>query len=311
MAMDKQALVAMLNQDFADEHISVIRYLIHAYQVGEDSPLGSMLLAMAREEMWHVDWLGDLLGELGAEPNMVPGVYPHDPTSNASLLRSYIAWEENLIVAYKKQADLVDDPEIKQVLMQQSIESAVHSRRFADMLRKLGPEAEQPLAFGDPGEFSPAMLGRMQSEMGDEYQLVLQHLRDSFAFEDECTASKELELTAMRHMKHLSHFAESLAEAGQNPQFIPPPITPHSTIQAALQTNLELTRAAEARFESLSHDSDLAEHTGLQIEVQQMINQEKFLAERLDEMLEGWPTTPPNPLGQFTVGSLFQDPHKE
>ena len=64
--MDKQALIDMLNKDLADEHISVIRYLIHAYQVGEDTPLGSILLSMAREEMWHTDWLGDLIGELGA-----------------------------------------------------------------------------------------------------------------------------------------------------------------------------------------------------------------------------------------------------
>ena len=112
----------MLNADLRDEHASVIRYLIHAYQVGEDTSLGALLLSMAREEMWHMDWLADELGEMGAEPTMKQGVYPHDPTSNASLLRSYIEWEEGLVVAYAEQAAEVDKPDIKRILMQQSKE---------------------------------------------------------------------------------------------------------------------------------------------------------------------------------------------
>ena len=67
----------------------------HAYQIGEGTPLGAMLLSMAREEMWHMDWLADEIGEMGAEPDMTPGVYPHDPASNGSLLRSYIEWEDS------------------------------------------------------------------------------------------------------------------------------------------------------------------------------------------------------------------------
>ena len=38
--MDRNELIDMLNKDLADEHASIIRYLIHAYQVGEDTPLG-------------------------------------------------------------------------------------------------------------------------------------------------------------------------------------------------------------------------------------------------------------------------------
>ena len=65
--MEIDALITMLNKDLADEHASIIRYLIHAYQVGEDTPFGSMLLSTAREEMWHMNWLGDEIGELEAE----------------------------------------------------------------------------------------------------------------------------------------------------------------------------------------------------------------------------------------------------
>jgi bacterioferritin len=316
---EKQALVDMLNKDLADEHISVIRYLIHAYQAGEDTPLGAMLLSMAREEMWHVDWLGDVIGELGVEPNMVPGVYPHDPTSNASLLRSYIAWEENLVALYAEQAEHVDDPEIKRVLMQQSVESAIHKERFAEMLEKLGPEGEEPLAYEETGAFSPAMLGRLQGEMSEEYKLVLQHLRHAFVFEDEEAVSGKLELTAMRHMKHLSHFAEELAESGREPQFTPPALDMSGDIESALQADVKLTQEARDRFVQLSQDAELAEHRGLKIEVDHMVNQEAFLEATVEELLEGVqasePEQPPaepesgpeeGPGDEFTVGSLLE-----
>ena len=128
--MDKQELIAMLNKDAADEHASIIRYLIHAYQVGEDTPFGSMLLSTAREEMWHMNWLSDEVGEMGAEPDMRQGVYPHDPTSNASLLRSYIEWEKNLLVEYREQAAQVDLVE--------------PLARFRPRMVKMAPPGERP-----------------------------------------------------------------------------------------------------------------------------------------------------------------------
>ena len=300
--MDKQALIDMLNADLRDEHASVIRYLIHAYQVGEDTPLGAMLLPMAREEMWHTDWLADVIGELGAEPDMTPGVYPHDPTSNGSLLRSYIEWEERLVKLYAEQAEGVSDPEIKRVLLQQSRESNIHKQRFAATLAKLGAAAEEPFAYGDPAKFSPEMAGRLQGEMTDEYKLVLQHLRHAFVLGADCPVSSKLELAAMRHMKHLSHFAESLAEAAHEPKFDPPPLDMSRTVEPALQSDLQLTHTARDRFTHLSQEAELTEHPGLKLEVENMIIQEEFLAATIHELQESEPAPP---AGQLTVGSLM------
>lgn len=322
--MDREKLIAMLNKDLADEHISVIRYLVHAYQSGEDTPLGSMLLAMAREEMWHMDWLADEIGEMGAEPDMKPGVYPHDPTSNASLLRSYIAWEEGLVRGYAVQAAEVDDAGVKRVLMQQSKESAIHMRRFADMLAKLGPAAEEPLVYADTGELSPQVADRLHQEMTEEYRLVLQHLRHAFVFEsDSCPVGSELELTAMKHMKHLSHFAEKLAETGHGPEFVPPELDMSSSMATALQSDIKLTREAGDRFAELSRSPDLEGEAGLKTELQNMVYQEEFLAANVEGLLkeaqapvapaEGEEEKPParkpdaGGLGGFTVGSLIKE----
>jgi bacterioferritin len=332
---DRQALIDMLNADLRDEHASVIRYLIHAYQAGEDTPLGSMLLSMAREEMWHMDWLADAIGEMGAEPDMNPGVYPHDPTSAASLLRSYIEWEAGLVKAYAEQAETVSDPEIKRILMQQSKESDVHRQRFVAALEKLGQEGEEPLVYEDTGAFSPNMLERLQDEMTDEYKLVLQHLRHAFVLEEEHPEMGELELVAMRHMKHLSHFAEELAESGHEPKFEAPDLDMSRDVEPALKSDLGLTEDARERFVKLSQEPELKKHAGLKIEVENMITQEEFLTATIEELQEesgaeeteagstapGVPAEaekertrtsvlekePASPLGKLTVGSLIKN----
>lgn len=285
--MEKKELIDMLNQDLADEHASIIRYLVHAYQVGEDTPFGSMLLSTAREEMWHMDWLGDVIGELGAEPRMEQGVYPHDPSSNASLLRSYIEWEKKLTEMYPQQAEKVEDAEIRRVLLQQGIESNTHRKRFEEWLEKLGPEAEEPFEYGEEGGFSAEMLSRFQHETDDHYKLILQHLRHAFVFEDEsCPAGSELELTAMRHMKHLSHFAEELAESGQELPFDYPGVDESRELTSALSSDLELTQAARERFVDLDADPELAQHAGLKTEVENMIARNEYLAAVVEELLE-------------------------
>jgi bacterioferritin len=333
--MDKQELIDMLNQDLADEHASIIRYLIHAYQVGEDTPFGSMLLNTAREEMWHTDWLGDAIGELGAEPRMEKGVYPYDATSEASILRSYMEWETRLVQMYAEQARQVEDREIGRMLLQQGLESETHRRRFEEWLEKLGPAAEEPFEYGEEGGFSPEMLVQFQDETTDHYKLVLQELRHAFVFEDvSCPVSSELELSAMRHMKHMSHFAEGLAESGREPQFEYPGVDMSRDVMAALASDLELTEAARNRFVQLNQDPELVDHKELKIEVENMIVRNELLALTVRELIEGAegseaeaapaaelqasPETTPEPAGEpsrvpddaearpgFTVGSLI------
>jgi rubrerythrin len=284
-----------------------------------------MMLSMAREEMWHMDWLADEIGEMGAEPDMRQGVYPHDPTSNASLLRSYIAWEEGLIKSYMAQAAMVDQEDVKRILMQQSKESGIHAKRFAAMLAKLGPAAEEPLVYEDTGAFTPEMTGHLGSGMQDEYQLVLQHLRHAFVFESQsCPASSGLELNAMRHMKHLSHFAEELAESGHELEFVLPEIDMSDSVVPALQADLELTEKARLSFIDLSQAPELEVHQGLKTELEHMIYQEEFLAADVQGLMGEAqepeaaspaplrPEAPPEyepdagPQDTFTVGSLIK-----
>jgi bacterioferritin len=284
--MDRIAFVAMLNKDLADEHASIVRYLIHAYQVGESTAFGQMLLSTAREEMWHMDWLGDELGEMGEEPLMEQGVYPHDPTSNASLLRSYIDWEANLVKVYDEQAAQVADRELKRILQQLGWESITHLRRFESWLERLGAEGEKPLE-PEEGDLSADLMRRFHKEVDAQYKLVLQHLRHAFVLESRsCPVSSELELTAMRHMKHLSHFAEELIDSGAELPFDYPGVDLSRSPKEALISDLTLTEEAHDRFIVLTQEPELAEHPDLKVEIEALVTRTGLLSTVVRELME-------------------------
>jgi bacterioferritin len=162
--MKKSKLIDLLKKDLKDEHAAVIRYLVHGWLEGEDTPLGANLLSRSREEMWHMHWLGMIIGQLGGEPDLTPAPYPYDPTNRATIFKSYVDYEEKLIPHYNGEADLVDDPHIKRVLQREAWESAIHARKFQRILDKLSREEANGVPGGErklPMEF----LDMLQKEV--------------------------------------------------------------------------------------------------------------------------------------------------
>jgi bacterioferritin len=68
---EKNDLITLLNKDMKEKHAAIIRYLVHAWMEGEDTPIRASLLSRSREEMWHMHWLGMAIGQLGGT-----GFYP-------------------------------------------------------------------------------------------------------------------------------------------------------------------------------------------------------------------------------------------
>jgi bacterioferritin len=101
---EEKRLIEMLNRDMADEHAAIIRYLVHGWMEGEDTPAGASLISRSREEMWHMHWLGMIICKLGGEPNFKPAPYPYDPTNRSTIFRSYVEYEEKLIPHYNSEA---------------------------------------------------------------------------------------------------------------------------------------------------------------------------------------------------------------
>ena len=280
--MEKQALVDMLNRDLADEHAAIIRYLAHGYMEGEDTPLGSSLISISREEMWHMHWLGMIIGELGGEPNFTPAPYPHDPTSRATMLKSYVEYEEKLIPHYNGEADTIDNSHIKRVLQREAWESAIHARKFQRKLDKLSPEEAAGLP-GEESELPKEFLDILQSEVTSKYTEMLQHIRTSWLFQKDENIGWKIMDQAMEKMKQLAHLAEPIAEDGVLPKFKPGQIEKNQAIGIALKKALEDVQADHNRHIRLKEDSEVKKHSGLVINLDLTIKQEEYQAAELKD----------------------------
>jgi len=283
--MDKKSLIDMLNRDLTDEHAAVVRYLIHAYQEGEDTPMGASLLSRSREEMWHMHWLGMIIGELGGEPDFTVAPYPFDPSSRATILRSYVAYEEKLIPHYNGEAERVDSPHIRRVLQREAWESAIHARRFQRLLDKLKPEDAEGLPGGD-NELPADFMEKLQDELAKKYTQMLQHIRMSWVFQREGVTGWNLMDQAMEKMKHLAMFAEAVAENAVEPRLQQGALDRSMAVADALEKALQDIQAEQQRYRGLREDNEFVKHQGLVIKMDLTFDQCEYQAEEIKTWLD-------------------------
>lgn len=280
--MEKQELIAMLNEDLAAEHGSIIRYLVHGYLEGEDTPLGASLLSRAREEMWHLHWLGMIIGRLGGEPRMTPTPQPYDPTNRATIFKSYVNYELGLIPHYNGEAAKVDDPHIKRVLQREAWESEYHARKFQRILDKMTPEQAEGLP-DEENELPEEFVERLQGLVANKYTEMLQHIRSSWVFQQEAIVGWQLMDFAMTKMKQLAHLAEEVAENGITPRFEVGKIDLSASVGLALKKGLEDVRGAREEHIKFQGESETQKHSGLLLELDLALKQEEYEAAEIGD----------------------------
>ena len=278
--METDQLLEMLNRDLADEHAAILRYLIHSYLEGEDTPTGAKLLSRAREEMWHMHWLGMIIGALGGEPDMTPADYPHDPANRKTILESYVAYEEKLVPHYEKEADMVDDPHIKRVLLREAWESQMHAEKFRKMINKLSPEEAAGLP-GEDNELTPDLTDLLQQSVAVKYQQMLQTLRDAWVFQNKGLDAWQRMDFSMTKMKQLAHSAEEVAENGIAPDFSAEPVALPDGFGAVLDKAVADLEASLALHKKIQADDEAGKHGGLMSSLDLTIRQEQYETEEL------------------------------
>jgi bacterioferritin len=281
--MKKSELIKLLNKDLADEHAAIIRYLVHGWLEGEDTPIGSSLLSRSREEMWHMHWLGMIIGKLGGEPNFTPAPYPYDPTNRATIFKSYVDYEEKLIPHYNAEADKVDDPHIKRVLQREAWESAIHARKFQRILRKLRPEEASGVPGGELG-LPKEFLDMLQAEVTSKYNEMLHHIRYSWVLQKNGLFAWQLMDQAMEKMKQIAHFAEDIGGNGIPPKFKLGKIDTSKTVSKALKKALKDVKTAYKRHMNLKEHSEFKKHEGMVINLDLTLQQEHYQSEELEDM---------------------------
>jgi bacterioferritin len=283
--MDNHKLIDMLNKDMAEEHSAIIRYLVHAYLEGEDTPLGAKLLSRCREEMWHMHWLGMIVGKLGGEPNLNPAPYPYDPTNRTTIFKSYVKYEKLLVPHYHSEAEKVDDPHIKRVLQREAMESAMHAEKFERIIKKLD-EKEASGTPGEENELPDNYIDKIQSLIEYKYNLVLRHVRDSWVFQKEDLFGWELMDFGMTQMKQLAHLSEPVAENGIPPRFTIQPRNLSSSIGAALSKILEDVESSISRHQALVEDKETQKRSGEIINLKLSIDQETYQVNEIKDQLQ-------------------------
>ncbi|MEJ2365942.1 MAG: ferritin-like domain-containing protein [Deltaproteobacteria bacterium] len=280
--MNKEELIAMLNKDMADEHAAILRYVVHGYLEGEDTPLGASLLSRAREEMWHMHWLGMIVGNLGGEPNLTPAPYPFNPKNRAAIFKSYVDYELKLIPHYMGEADKVDDRHIKRVLQREAWESEYHAKKFQRILDKLTPDLAEGLP-GEENELPEGFVERLQALVASKYTEMLQHIRGSWVFQKEGMLGWQMMDFAMTKMKQLAHLAEQAAENGITPRFEASGLEKNESVQAALQKGLEDVRAAREKHLKFQGESETQKHAGLLLSLDLALKQEEYEASEIED----------------------------
>ncbi len=283
--MEKKELIDLLNRDLGDEHAAILRYLIHAYQEGEDTPVGVSLLSRTREEMWHMHWLGMAVCQLDGEPNLTPAPYPYDPANRATIFKSYVEYEKKLIPHYNDEADKVDDPHIKRVLQREAWESAIHARKFQRLLDKLSPEQAKGLSEGK-AELPKEFLETLQKEIAAKYTEMLQHIRYSWVFQKDGIMGWQLMDQAMEKMKQLAHFSEDVAGNGLTPRFEAAKVDMSKAIGQALNKALEGVESGLMRHLKLQKDGETQKHAGFVINLDLTVQQEEHQGAEIKDWMK-------------------------
>lgn len=286
--MENQKLINMLNKDMAEEHAAIIRYLVHSYLEGEDTPMGAKLLSRCREEMWHMHWLGMVVGKLGGEPNLTPATYPYDPTNRATIFQSYIDYEKSLIPHYNAEAEKMDDPHIRRVLQREAWESAMHADKFERMLDKLDKEEAQGLP-GEENELPTDYVEKFQSLVEYKYNLMLRHIRDAWVFQKADISGWKIMDFAMTQMKQLAHLSEPVAENGIPPRFDVQPLHLSADLGAALSKTLEDVETSIKRHQALKNEEETQKHAGEIINLELTLDQETYQADEIKDWLKKIP----------------------
>ena len=228
--MDKDKVIALLNEDIEDEHGAIIQYLSHAYAMGEGE-MACEIEALAREEMRHLDWLAETVVELGGVPSLERGKMRMGNGAVSDWLKNDVMLEEGAISQYKEQIKAIDDLKIKRLLQRIVADEKAHHGKFEHFVEKAGKSGAKDVR----GSKKDRVTDFLNWGIKHEYTVILQYLLHSYTT-GSTEARKQFEDQAINEMQHLGWLAEEMIDGGGNP------IIEHAAVDRSTDT-AEMLRA--------------------------------------------------------------------
>ena len=173
--MDKDKIIALLNQDLEGEHGAIIQYLTQAFAMGEGE-MACEIEAIAREEMRHLDWLAKTTVELGGTPSLKRGKMLMSGDSAARWMENNVLLEVDAINLYREHIESVDDPKIKRLLRRILSDEESHRSDFMHFVDKAPKEGAKDLRGSRQDNITQALNWGIKHE----YTVILQYLLHSY-----------------------------------------------------------------------------------------------------------------------------------
>ena len=236
-------LLASLQEDLALEHGAILQYLIHGFLL-RDSALTEPVRKVAREEMWHFEWLAEAITERGGEPALDRADMFLSVSMTDSMAEDVVT-EQGALEHYAHTLEVIgdSDPELSRLIERIADDERHHLATFERLAKtvRVGGDA----AYSAGAIMGPEDLAVVGPTIGLEYGSVLQYLFNKYGCGD-CELGEQYFEFAIDEMRHLGWAANYVPGFGP-PQ--PPPV-PVDTVRFVRSVD-EAAEAAK-RLEGVS-----------------------------------------------------------
>jgi rubrerythrin len=226
-------ILESLARDIALEHAAILQYIVQGRQL-RDSPLANDVMEMAREEMWHMEWLIEAIRDRGGVPTVDRG----DVFVSATLLdgmQADIRAEQTALDHYVVTLGVIadTDPELR-MLIERIVDDERHHRvAFTRLAQRVAADGEG--AHAPAPAIGPEDIPHVGPIVALEYEGLLRHLWSKYGCGD-CEQAEqyfELAIDEMRHVAWAAGFVVGLGTPTQQ-EILTDRVVPVASREAAL-----------------------------------------------------------------------------
>jgi bacterioferritin len=194
-----EEILASLDRDLALEHGAIVQYAVQGMQL-RDSALSDPVRRMAREEMWHFEWLAEAIRDRGGTLSLERADVFLSVSMGESMAKD-VDTEDLALEHYAHTLELVadSDPDLTALIDRIVSDERSHRDAFAALAHQVQADGEE--AYAAHALTGPADIPVIGSTLGLEYAAILQYLWNKYGSGD-CEQGEthfELAIDEMRH----------------------------------------------------------------------------------------------------------------
>ncbi len=248
--MDKDGIIALLNQDLEGEHSAIIQYLTHAYAMGEGE-MACEIEALSRDEMRHLDWLAETIVELGSVPSLERGKMRMGGESVADWMKNDVLLEEDGMNLYREHIKAIDALKIKRLLQRILSDEEAHHGKFEHFVEKAQKEGARDAR----GSRTDRVTQTLNWGIEHEYTVILQYLLHSYMSPNK-DVRRQMEDQAINEMQHLGWLAEEMVDGGGNPRIEHTEVDQSTKTADMLRADIKIEQEVAAAYDRAAKETE-------------------------------------------------------